>query len=89
MRGQNENKENSKRSIKNKYKEKKMNDFALWSEVITVIVSIGVSYGVIKAKVAEIERKVEKFDKDHDLLVEIRTKLDLLLSEPKTKGVKK
>lgn len=66
-----------------------MNDFALWSEVITAIVSIGVSYGVIKAKVAEIERKVEKFDKDHDLLVEIRTKLDLLLSEPKTKGEKK
>lgn len=65
-----------------------MSDFALWSEVITAIVSIGVSYGVIKAKVAEIERKVEKFDKDHDLLVEIRTKLDLLLSEPKQRSKK-
>lgn len=60
-----------------------------WAEIITAIVSISVSYGVIKTKVAEMERKIERFDKDHDLLVEIRTKLDLLLSEPKTKGAKK
>ena len=60
-----------------------------WGEIITAVISISVSYGVIKTKVAEMERKIERFDKDHDLLVEIRTKLDLLLSEPKTKGAKK
>jgi hypothetical protein len=62
-----------------------MNDFALWSEVITAIVSIGVSYGVIKAKIAEIERRVEKFDKDHDLLVSLNTKIDMLLNKQRGK----
>lgn len=53
----------------------------LWAEIITALVSIGVSYGVIKTKVAEIERKVEKHDKDHDLLVELNTKVDMLLKQ--------
>ena len=54
-----------------------------WAEIITALVSISVSYGVIKTKVAEIERKVERFDKDHDLLVSLNTKIDLLLNENK------
>jgi hypothetical protein len=53
----------------------------LWAEIITALVSISVSYGVIKTKVAEIERKVEKHDKDHDLLVELNTKVDMLLKQ--------
>lgn len=53
----------------------------LWPEIITALVSVSVSYGVIKAKVAEIERKVEKHDKDHDLLVELNTKVDMLLKQ--------
>lgn len=58
------------------------------SEIITALVSIGVSYGVIKTKVANLEKKVERFDADHDLLVEIKTKLDLLLNEPKQRSKK-
>lgn len=53
----------------------------LWAEIITALVSISVSYGVIKTKVTEIERKVEKHDKDHDLLVELNTKVDMLLKQ--------
>lgn len=53
----------------------------IWAEVLTAIVSVSISYGVIKAKIAEIERKVEKHDKDHDLLVELNTKVDMLLKE--------
>lgn len=54
---------------------------AYWSEIITAIVSISVSYGVIKTKVANMERKIERFDKDHDLLVELNTKIDMLLKQ--------
>lgn len=59
------------------------------SEIITALVSIAVSYGVIKTKINMFEQKIEKFDKDHDLLVEIKTKIDLLLTEePKQRSKK-
>ena len=59
------------------------------SEVITALISIAVSYGVIKTKINMFEQKIEKFDKDHDLLVEIKTKIDLLLTEePKQRSKK-
>ena len=50
-----------------------------WAEIITALVSVAMSYGVIKAKVTELERRIEKFDKDHDLLVALNTKIDMLL----------
>jgi len=64
-----------------------MGDFQLWTEIITAfvsaLISICVSYGVMKAKIHYMEEKLEKFDKDHDLLVEIKTKIDLLvINEP-------
>lgn len=54
------------------------------SEIITALVSISVSYGVIKTKIHNMEQKIERFDKDHDLLVALNTKMDMLLK----KGVK-
>ena len=54
------------------------------SEIITALVSISVSYGVIKTKIHNMEQKIERFDKDHDLLVTLNTKIDMLLK----KGVK-
>lgn len=54
------------------------------SEIITALVSISVSYGVIKTKIHDMEQKIERFDKDHDLLVTLNTKMDMLLK----KGVK-
>lgn len=58
---------------------------AYWSEILTAIISISVSYGVIKTKVANMERKIERFDKDHDLLVELNTKIDMLLKQKEDK----
>ena len=54
------------------------------SEIITALVSISVSYGVIKTKIHDMEQKIERFDKDQDLLVTLNTKIDMLLK----KGVK-
>lgn len=53
------------------------------SELITAIVSISVSYGVIKTKVANMERKIERFDKDHDLLVRIDEKINGIIENQK------
>lgn len=64
-------------------KDKKME--AYLSEIITALVSISVSYGVIKTKVNAMEKKIERFDADHDLLVSLNTKIDMLLK----KGLKK
>ena len=57
----------------------------LWPEVITAAVSISVSYGVIKQKLKDMEEKIERFDKDHDLLVELNTKIDMLLKNQRSK----
>lgn len=62
---------------------------SLWPEIITALVSISVSYGVIKTKISAMEKKIERFDADHDLLVEIKTKIDLLVTgESNKKGRK-
>lgn len=53
----------------------------IWPEVLTALISISVSYGVIKTKINAMEEKIERFDKDHDLLVELNTKIDLLLNK--------
>ena len=60
-------------------KSKKMEQYL--SEVLTAIVSISVSYGVIKTKIRTMEEKMERFDRDHDLLVELNTKIDMLLKQ--------
>ena len=54
---------------------------AYLSEILTAIVSISVSYGVIKTKVSAMEKKLERFDADHDLLVSLNTKIDMLLKQ--------
>ena len=61
----------------------------LWPEIITALVSISVSYGVIKTKINAMEKKIERFDADHDLLVEIKTKIDLLVTGESNKRGKK
>lgn len=61
----------------------------IWPEIITALVSISVSYGVIKTKINAMEKKIERFDADHDLLVEIKTKIDLLVTGESNKRSKK
>ena len=54
---------------------------AYLSEILTAIVSISVSYGVVKTKISQIEMELDTFRKDHDLLVELNTKMDMLLKQ--------
>lgn len=52
---------------------------AYLSEIITALVSISVSYGVVTTKIKQMENEMETFRRDHDLLVELNTKIDMLL----------
>lgn len=54
---------------------------AYLSEILTAIVSISVSYGVVKTKISQIESELDTFRRDHDLLVELNTKMDMLLKQ--------
>jgi hypothetical protein len=53
------------------------------SEVITALVSVAVSYGAMKAEIRNLKQKVDKHDADHDLLVELNTKIDMILKNQK------
>lgn len=52
-----------------------------WTEIITALVSVSVSYGVVTTKIKTMEQELETFRKDHDLLVELNTKMDMLLKQ--------
>lgn len=52
-----------------------------WTEIITALVSISVSYGVVTTKIKSMEQELETFRRDHDLLVELNTKMDMLLKQ--------
>lgn len=53
----------------------------LWTEIVTALVSVAASYGAVTAKIRNIEREMDTFRKDHDLLVELNTKMDMLLNK--------
>ena len=53
--------------------------------VVTIIISVGISYGIMKTEIRTVKEKQEKYDKDHDLLVEVNTKIDMLLSKQRSK----
>ena len=55
------------------------------SEIITALVSVAVSYGAMKAEVRNLKQKVDKYDADHDLLVELNTKIDMILKNQRSK----
>jgi len=46
------------------------------SEIITALVSIGVSYGAMRAEIHNLKQKVDKYDADHDLIIRLDTKVD-------------
>lgn len=46
------------------------------SEIVTALVSIGVSYGAMRAEVHNLKQKVDKYDADHDLIIRVDTKVD-------------
>lgn len=56
-----------------------------WSEIITFLVTLGSSWGVISTKVKnqekeieELKGQVEEMRKDHDLLIRVDTKVDTI-----------
>lgn len=55
------------------------------SEIITALVSVAVSYGAMKAEIRNMKQKIERYDKDHDLLVELNTKIDMILKNQRSK----
>lgn len=46
------------------------------SEIVTALVSIGVSYGAMRAEIHNLKQKVDKYDADHDLIIRLDTKVD-------------
>lgn len=56
---------------------------AVGISIVTILISVGISYGIMKAELNYMKQKIEKHDKDHDLLVEVNTKVDMLLERSK------
>ena len=57
------------------------------SEIVTALVSVGISYGAMRAEVHNLKQKVDKYDADHDLIIRVDTKVDSIsetLQELKT-----
>lgn len=46
------------------------------SEIITALVSVAVSYGAMKAEIRNMKQKIDRYDKDHDLIIRLDTKVD-------------
>ena len=51
--------------------------------VVSGILSVGISYGINSQKIKQLELQMSEFKKDHDLLVALNTKIDLLLKQKK------
>lgn len=56
-----------------------------WSEIATFLVTAGSSWGMINNKlknqekvIDELKGKIEEFSKDHDLIIRLDTKMDVL-----------
>lgn len=56
-----------------------------WSEIITFLVTLGSSWGVMQNKIAtqqkqiqEIKEQLSEYQKDHDLLIRVDTKVDTI-----------
>ena len=50
----------------------------LWGELLTALVSVAASYGAVTAKVKHMEKELEDFRKDHDLIIRLDTKMDTM-----------
>lgn len=54
-----------------------------WSEIITFLITLGSTYGMMttqiknqKAEIEEIKAQLSEYQKDHDLLIRVDTKVD-------------
>ena len=58
---------------------------AYLSEIVTALISIGISYGAMRTEIHNMKQKIERYDADHDLLVELNTKIDMILKNQRSK----
>lgn len=56
-----------------------------WSEIATFLLTAGSSWGMVNTKlknqekvIDELKGKIEEFSKDHDLIIRLDTKMDVL-----------
>lgn len=54
-------------------------DYGIIISIASIVVSAAIAWGVAQQKISALEERVTNLEKDHDILVEIRTKIDLLL----------
>ena len=54
-------------------------DYGVIASIIGFVASVATMWGILQQKVHQIEDRITVLEKDHDILIEIRTKIDLLL----------
>lgn len=66
-----------------------MENINLWIAIGGAVLSVGTAWGIVTTRVKQVEARVDELDdgrtKDHDLLIEIRTKLDIIMAQKKGK----
>lgn len=64
-------------------------DYGIVGSVVAFVASVATMWGMLQQKVHQLEDRIAVVEKDHDILVEIRTKIDLLLDNRIETGAKK
>lgn len=64
-------------------------DYGIVGSIVAFVASVATMWGMLQQKVHQLEDRIAIVEKDHDILVEIRTKIDLLLDNRIETGAKK
>lgn len=64
-------------------------DYGIVGSIVAFVASVATMWGMLQQKVHQLEDRIAVVEKDHDILVEIRTKIDLLLDNRIETGAKK
>lgn len=75
--------------VKIKDKKGSVMDYGIVGSIVAFVASVATMWGMLQQKVHQLEDRIAVVEKDHDILVEIRTKIDLLLDNRIETGAKK
>lgn len=75
--------------VKIKDKKGSVMDYGIVGSIVAFVASVATMWGMLQQKVHQLEDRIAIVEKDHDILVEIRTKIDLLLDNRIETGAKK
>lgn len=75
--------------VKTKDKKGSVMDYGIVGSIVAFVASVATMWGMLQQKVHQLEDRIAVVEKDHDILVEIRTKIDLLLDNRIETGAKK